>query len=799
MKLISEETEILDVSLVGGKGNHLQKLVSWKAPVPEFFILTTESFRYYLKEKKIHPRIDERFRSFFMSHPKIALRSSMISEDDVDSSFAGMFETLLDVHEGNWVESLLHIYSSVHSPRVQEYIKKKNLLVDLQMAVVAQKLVEVEKSGVIFTRSPVTPTSAIAIDAAFGMGEGVVSGHADVDHYQVTRTRELILKRINNDVEVLNDLELNLLIDKALALEKENGKPSDIEWGFRKGELYVFQIRPITRDFLPLTYFVDTNLSESYPGTVSPFTAGFVKKAYENVFKESAIIMGASSEKFRKLSPHYEQLITCVDDHLYYNLEHYYAVIRALPGGEKNIDNWHKMIGGKMSGIEIPFHDTTLAPHETFLAAFTLAKLTLLRQKTFGPFLERLEKIKADVEVETRGLKSSHDIIFYLNDLINRPLGFGLTVINDVFIMLGLGFLTKVLKKKGLEEEAVIDLLKTSDGVDSLKPLHFFNELVKELDSHFLEELDKTDLSIGSDPYSAFFEAMEKKGYKEQVRRLSGFINTFGDRSFEELKLESLPMKNNPQLLHQLLKWGSNNIALTKESSKTKTEISLSWFERKVVSFTRDSIATREATRLWRGKFYHLIRELILKLSDELRLKDSAWKNFSTLDFFSLSHDEWLEFAKGELSATDARKLMENRAGWKNKKQQFPEVIAWVESEALPGVQVSSAASSSLNGQGVSSGVVEGVALVLETPDQALESDLNNFILVTKNTDPAWVYIMSRCMGLISEKGSLLSHTAIIGRELNIPTVVGVKFATQMIRNGDRLKLDATKGTVEIL
>ena len=122
-----------------------------------------------------------------------------------------------------------------------------------------------------------------------------------------------------------------------------------------------------------------------------------------------------------------------------------------------------------------------------------------------------------------------------------------------------------------------------------------------------------------------------------------------------------------------------------------------------------------------------------------------------------------------------------------------------METESLPGVAISTDDSSSFKGQGVSSGVVEGTALVLESPDQALASELKDFILVTKNTDPAWVYIMSRSRGLISEKGSLLSHTAIIGRELNIPTVVGVKFATQKIKNGDRIKLDASKGTIQLL
>ena len=91
------------------------------------------------------------------------------------------------------------------------------------------------------------------------------------------------------------------------------------------------------------------------------------------------------------------------------------------------------------------------------------------------------------------------------------------------------------------------------------------------------------------------------------------------------------------------------------------------------------------------------------------------------------------------------------------------------------------------------------MALVLESPTEILGEELDNFILVTKNTDPAWIYIMSRSKGLISEKGSMLSHTAIIGRELGIPTLVGVKNATHQIKTGDKLRIDGSTGEVKIL
>lgn len=798
MSFISESNEQARVELVGGKGAHLQKLMKWKAPVAPFFVLTTHSFNHFIKNNSLPVEVEYRFKAFFEKYPKIALRSSMIAEDNADSSFAGLFDTLLDVNSDNWQSSLLKIYASVKSDRVTEYIERKNLKVDLQMAVVAQELIEVEKSGVIFTRSPVYPTSAIAIDAAFGMGEGVVSGHSDVDHYQFTRTKELILLRAQNREPVLSEDEQSRLIDLTLLMEREIGTPSDIEWGFKSGKLYLFQIRPITRSFEPLTYFVDTNLSESYPGTVSPFTAAFVKKAYENVFRESAEIMGAKGEKLKSLTHHYSQLISSVDNHLYYNLEHYYAALRALPGGEKNIDNWHKMIGGRITGQNIPQHKTELSTTETFATIFSLLSLAFNRKARFDPFLKKLESMRTEIENEMKGLHSSNEVIHFLNGLVDRPLGFGLTVVNDIFIMMGLGFLTRALKKQGIEEDRVIDLLKTTDGVDSVKPLEHFNELVKGLHPSFIEAFGREKLQMGFNPYEEIFANLEKQNWKNEVNSLRHFLEMYGDRSFEELKLESLPMRNNPLLVNQLLSWASKNPSLYKETIKQETQIELGWFLKKVVTFTRESIAMREATRLWRGKFYHLVRQAVLNLGDKLKAEDQSWKKYEILDLFSINHVEWKNLAEGKISKEEIQKLMEERKIWQTKKQHYPEIIPWVASEALPDLNTV-VSSGSLEGQGVSPGIAEGVALVLENPNDALNSDFTNFILVTKNTDPAWVYIMSRSQGLVSEKGSLLSHTAIIGRELNIPTIVGVKMATQKIKNGERIRIDATKGTIEIL
>ena len=181
MKLTYQAHELAEISEVGGKGHHLQKLFGWGAQVAPFFVISTEG------SDIVDPIISDQIEEFLVEHPRIVFRSSMVGEDNLDASFAGLFETILGVDANNWEASLKKVYESLNSSRVQNYITQKNIQQKLKMAVVVQEEIQVEKSGVLFTRAPVVPTSAIAIDAAMGMGEGVVSGLVDVDHYLISR------------------------------------------------------------------------------------------------------------------------------------------------------------------------------------------------------------------------------------------------------------------------------------------------------------------------------------------------------------------------------------------------------------------------------------------------------------------------------------------------------------------------------------------------------------------------------------------------------------------------------------
>jgi pyruvate,water dikinase len=199
--------------------------------------------------------------------------------------------------------------------------------------------------------------------------------------------------------------------------------------------------------------------------------------------------------------------------------------------------------------------------------------------------------------------------------------------------------------------------------------------------------------------------------------------------------------------------------------------------------------------RLIRGKYYGWVRRAVLKFAEQLG-------GHPVREFFGLTFDTLNRYGAGQLSDEDLESLLKAGSRWDAEKHNYPEYFAhpegtvdrpyFVESQAVVSVS-----ENSFSGIGASRGVVRGTALVLGSPQEAFEvEDLSRSILVTQTTDPAWIFILSKCAGLVSEKGSLLSHTAIIGRELGIPTVVGVPGVVRGLKTGDATEIDGEKGLV---
>ena len=249
---------------LGGKGYQLSLLKSI-CDVPEFFVVSFDAFNE-IDNIDIQNEILQYFDK--LKFDLVSVRSSATLEDGVNNSFAGMFETELNINRNNVTEAIKTVILSATSDRIKEYCRINNLNYnDLKMRVVIQKMVDSRISGVCFTKTTENLNSML-IEVCFGLGEALVSGAVTPDTYQVNRNTLEIEKQIigyqkkmltlkekeyievpfhkRNARKFTND-EIKELVDVALKIEKDlKFKAADIEWAFEKDKLYILQSRTYT-------------------------------------------------------------------------------------------------------------------------------------------------------------------------------------------------------------------------------------------------------------------------------------------------------------------------------------------------------------------------------------------------------------------------------------------------------------------------------------------------------------------------------------------------------------------------
>jgi pyruvate,water dikinase len=262
-----EDEACRDVSVVGGKGAGLAAMVAARLPVPPGFVIASWMLEQSLDGNLLRglvrggdhgaaiavvqacePPKDEIEAAYErLGSGPVAVRSSACAEDSQAASYAGQQETFLDVRSATQVcRRVVDCWASFFSERALFYRARKGSLDDLRIAVVVQQMVDPEKSGVLFTVDPVQRRrDRMLIEAVFGLGEQVVSGHATPDHYIVDRSGEVKRQRLTNG-GVLSAQDLTTLAELGCSLEDLLGGPQDVEWAIAGGQLYLLQARPVT-------------------------------------------------------------------------------------------------------------------------------------------------------------------------------------------------------------------------------------------------------------------------------------------------------------------------------------------------------------------------------------------------------------------------------------------------------------------------------------------------------------------------------------------------------------------------
>jgi pyruvate, water dikinase len=266
-----------DVEVAGGKGASLARMTAEGLPVPPGFVVPSHILQRSIDtqrmlelaasrsstelqelvaateppKKEITGAYEELVGARREAEPvgdkKVAVRSSAVAEDSEAASYAGQQETYLFVEGAEEVcRRVVDCWASFFSERALFYRSEKGSLEDLRMAVVVQKMVDPDKSGVIFTMDPVRRRrDRMVVEAVRGVGEQVVSGEVTPDHYVLDRKGRVKREKIV-DNRVLTDEELQRLCELGRRLEERHGGAQDIEWAMVGGEIYLLQSRPVT-------------------------------------------------------------------------------------------------------------------------------------------------------------------------------------------------------------------------------------------------------------------------------------------------------------------------------------------------------------------------------------------------------------------------------------------------------------------------------------------------------------------------------------------------------------------------
>jgi len=893
---------------LGGKGANLFELVRIGQPVPPFCVLTTSAFRRALEKSGLTTRIaqrlavagaDERALSeagreirtwveavelepelrsalarahgqLGFAEAPVAVRSSAAGEDSGGQSFAGMHDSFLFVRGLAAVEAALkRVWASAWNERALAYRRGRGLaLDDIAVAVVVQRMIDAEKSGVLFTCDPSTGNvQQVVVSALWGAGEGLVSAGLDADTFTVekrdlsvaavvTRKTERMVRREGADglervslpealrlQASLSDDEVRRVASAGLAIERHHGRPQDVEFCFdAAGELFVVQARPVTNveEYGPAAgnrvTWDNSNIIESYSGVTTPMTFSFIRRAYTIVYHCFAEVMGIGPAVVKAHERTFENMLGLFRGRVYYNLASWYGVVRLFPGYAFN-----RRAMESMMGVKEPLEDGPEPPPPSFArrwfvelpallrlvarSLWNFARIQKLSDGFLGDFRRHYERWDA-MDFEER---APHELRALYREMEDALLwNWKAPIVNDFYVMVYFGLLKKLCASWCGDASGSLqnDLLSGEGGVESAEPARWLLRLareaqgVPELRAAILErELETLPELVRAEPrWAAFAGGVER------------YLELYGFRCMNELMLEELSLRDRPHLVYQVLR---NYLRLDdpaaldvaamaqreqrlRQDAESRARAGLrerralfprGLVFRHVLRCARRGVKNRENMRFARTRIYGLVRELLRafgkRLAAEGVLADAE-------DVFYLTIQELWDFVGGTAVSTDLAGLVRVRRaefaryrsgelarpadrfetfGMAYHKNRF--LAARTDDDADP------TADGTLRGIGCAPGVVEAKVRVLGSPSDDLS--LNKEILVAERTDPGWVPLYPSVSGILIERGSPLSHSAVVAREMGIPTIVGIVGLLQAVSDGDVVRMDGAAGTVEPL
>jgi pyruvate,water dikinase len=764
-------------SLGGGKARGLQFLQKNGRQIPKTYVVSWDA---YLKAKENETEVLEQLsaeiESTLEAGRSYAVRSSANVEDSREVSFAGQFESILEVSSTEAVlEAVQQVWRSASNARVGSYLQSHDMPAsDLKMAVILQEMIPPSISGVAFSRNPITGLDEIVIECVPGRGDLLVQGGIIPQRWvnkwgkwtihpeEAAKQESELVERVAEDVREIADLYQ---------------EPADLEWVFDGQKIYWLQLRTIVA-LQGINIYSNRIAREVLPGIIKPLVWSvnipLVNNAWIDIFTE---LIGPNDLKAEELSKafHYRA---------YFNMGVIGRVFEALGMPATTLEIMMGLEGG---GNKPKFRPSAkVIRHLPRLIRFIWSKARY--GKKLEELIPALKTELAELSERQLDLEDSQQILSRVDELflLTRRCAYA-NIVAPILMALYGKMLEKKLGQLGIDY-AEFDVTRNLAELERFDP----NPHLARLHRSF------SDLST-ADKRRIQDEGWEQLQTLPAARELHGqiqeFIKQFGHLSDSGNDFSRKPWREDPDLV----------LKLVVGFERTRAEVrKLAWEDLTVSGLARRRLKFiyrkarafryyREATGSLFTYGYGLFRNYFLALGDLLVKKGSL---SSPEDIFYLRLDEIRTIVERREFKTSPRKLALNRRREieQSRNADLPDIIY---GDEAPPLEAAGEDHVYLTGIPTSRGYYKGETIVIEEAG-SFDKMKKGAVLVIPFSDVAWTPLFSKAGAVVSESGGMLSHSSIVAREFGLPAVVSVTGACRRLTSGTLVSVDGYKGTVTV-
>jgi len=896
---ISAEAEAT-LESAGGKGANLVRLTRAGFDVPRGFIVSTNAYREFVNANKlaaiiqqaleglkpedadalenasqtirrafeggvlpsgIHQEIQTAYaelnrQSEIENRKSVAVRSSATAEDLPDLSFAGQQDTYLNIiGEEQLLQAVVNCWSSLWTARAIGYRIRNHISHDeAALAVVVQEMVQSDVSGVLFTANPLTGAlNESVIDATFGLGEALVSGQVEPDHFVVKINQDSSISVASKTLgakavatrskagggvesieessdarQTLTESQIQQLAETGQRIQKEYGAPQDIEWAFADDKLYILQARGVTSlfpvpkvSFDPLLIWISFGAVQGLVGPLTPLgqdtirhiVAGAGRMFGVTIKPEEADVFGLAGER----------VWIRFSDVLRHPLGSRIAK-EALQFGEPSTGQILRSLSTDPR-VGVGEGKFTFTTARRLIRFFVPIFLRLIRNmarpdNTRARFDAEAEALlsTAQIPAKSNRFESLANIVTYMRERIAGMFAFLFPRFIPTFIpgVASLALLTKLSGDYNLA-------LEVTRGLP--------NNVTTEMDLVLWETAKQIQADAESRALFASSSAPELA-----YRYLNGtlpataqtviarFLEKYGMRGVGEIDFgqprwreDSTPVMHTLQSYLQIepafapdILFAKGAQAAQEAAEKIVANIRTGhggWLKAKIARAAarrvRLLMGARESPKFFIIRMMGIAKKALLEVGQEF-VETGTINRADDLTFLKLNELESLAQSSKDRQLSVPTKdwkslIAERRATYERelRRRQVPRVLVSDGRAFYEGVGAETDTGELITGSPVSPGVAEGIVHVVLDPRGV--HLVPGEILVCPGTDPAWTPLFMAAGGLVTEVGGMMTHGSVVAREYGIPAVVGVHQATLRLKDGQKIRVDGTQGKITVL